>query len=85
MDETIYVILKLLFDFAYEVWFSILSTNVDQKNWETESSIAIQFRSTGDKWQSKKNVSSDFWSSFVDCSERFRLPPIWCEHTQGKL
>ena len=23
MDETIYVILKLLFDFALEVWFSI--------------------------------------------------------------
>ena len=25
MDETIYVILKLLFDFALEVWFSIYS------------------------------------------------------------
>ena len=25
MDETIYVILKLLFDFALEVWFSILT------------------------------------------------------------
>ena len=24
MDETIYVILKLLFDFALEVWFSIV-------------------------------------------------------------
>ena len=24
MDETIYVILKLLFDFALEVWFSII-------------------------------------------------------------
>ena len=25
MDETIYVILKVLFDFALEVWFSIYS------------------------------------------------------------
>ena len=25
MDETIYVILKILFDFALEVWFSILA------------------------------------------------------------
>ena len=30
MDETIYVILKLLFDFALEVWFSIfLSLKID--------------------------------------------------------
>ena len=28
MDETIYVILKVLFDFALEVWFSIVSKNV---------------------------------------------------------
>ena len=28
MDETIYVILKLLFDFALEVWFSIVHTGV---------------------------------------------------------
>ena len=26
MDETIYVILKVLFDFALEVWFSILTS-----------------------------------------------------------
>ena len=25
MDETIYIILKVLFDFALEVWFSIFS------------------------------------------------------------
>ena len=28
MDETIYVILKLLFDFALEVWFSICTQNL---------------------------------------------------------
>ena len=30
MDETIYVILKLLFDFALEVWFSIVTSIVIQ-------------------------------------------------------
>ena len=28
MDETIYVMLKVLFDFALEVWFSICHVNV---------------------------------------------------------
>ena len=37
----------------------ILSTNANKKMLETEFLIAI-CRSPGDKWQSKKTVSSDF-------------------------
>ena len=27
----------------------------------------------------ENTVYSDFWAAFVNCLERFRLPPIWCE------
>ena len=44
------------------------------KSLETEFLIAF-CRPTGDKLHLKNTVSSEFWSMFVDCYERFRLPP----------
>ena len=44
MDETIYVILKLLFDFALEVWFSIfLENRLPADNSHEISSLLVIF------------------------------------------
>ena len=51
----------------------LLSTNIDQTLLETEFLIAISRQMAF-----KNTVSSDFWSTFVDCLVRFLLLPIRC-------
>ena len=59
--------------------------NVDQNLLETEFLIAIcrplAANPNGDKWQSK-TLSLRF---FIDCQERFRLAPTWCEFVRTIL
>ena len=56
----------------------ILSRNVDKNSLETEFSIAI-LSPNRRQMTIENTVSIDFWSAFVDCLERFRLPPTRCD------